>query len=230
MQSQHIDQITAAIAAVQAVMPVVVADSENPFFKSSYADLSGIWKTIRDCLAENKVAVIQGVFNPHIEGGFSTLRTRLAHASGQYIEDDGVPLILEKQTMQQMGSAITYARRQGLTAMVGVSIAGEDDDANEASNTALPQRTEAKPKMKKMKGPHNTMTALKKASKEFAADVAACEDIDALTAFENSKPSKQLMEQLKEDWPAAYDHPPVDGEDWRGAVQLLADRREQLGG
>jgi hypothetical protein len=56
--------------------------------------------------------------------------TRLLHGSGQWIQDGGVPLIPSKQDMQGLGSALTYSRRYGLMAMVG--IAPEDDDGNAA--------------------------------------------------------------------------------------------------
>ena len=46
-----------------------------------------------------------------------------------------VYLVIEKQTMQGLGSAITYARRYGLLQMAG--IAPEDDDGNEASKTPV---------------------------------------------------------------------------------------------
>lgn len=42
-----------------------------------------------------------------------------------------MPLLLSKEDMQGLGSALTYSRRYGLMAMVG--IAPEDDDANAAS-------------------------------------------------------------------------------------------------
>jgi hypothetical protein len=66
-----------------------------------------------------------------MEDGKHVTITRLMHSSGQWIEDGGVPLILSKDDMQGLGSALTYSRRYGLMSMVGV--APEDDDGNAAS-------------------------------------------------------------------------------------------------
>jgi hypothetical protein len=72
------------------------------------------------------------------------LRTTLLHKSGQWIASE-VPLMVgEKSTMQTLGSAITYARRYGLAAMVGV-VADEDDDGNAASKELAPARQSRKP-------------------------------------------------------------------------------------
>ena len=51
-----------------------------------------------------------------------------------------VPLIVQKNDMQGLGSAITYARRYGLMSMAG--IAPEDDDGNAAA-AAAPKKIDA---------------------------------------------------------------------------------------
>ena len=60
------------------------------------------------------------------------LDTRLSHASGQWFESEWPVCKLPAQP-QAIGSAMTYARRYSLFALVG--IAGEDDDG-EAANAA----------------------------------------------------------------------------------------------
>jgi hypothetical protein len=64
------------------------------------------------------------------ENGQRYVVTIFAHASGATIEC-AVPLIVQKNDMQGLGSAITYARRYGLMGMAG--IAPEDDDGNAAA-------------------------------------------------------------------------------------------------
>ena len=62
-----------------------------------------------------------------------TLRTTLAHKSGQWIASE---LTLPNDRMggiQGMGSALTYARRYALAAMVGVA---QDDDDGEGAMAA----------------------------------------------------------------------------------------------
>jgi hypothetical protein len=81
----------------------------------------------REPLSKNGLAVIQTV-KGHGEGLF--LETDLVHSSGEW-KRGIIPLLLMKRDMQGLGSAITYARRYGLSAMVGV--AQDDDDGNDAS-------------------------------------------------------------------------------------------------
>tara|TARA_R110000751_G_scaffold56451_4_gene120419 strand:+ start:2973 stop:3689 length:717 start_codon:yes stop_codon:yes gene_type:complete len=231
-QSERTDLITAAIGEAQANMSPVVADSENPFFKSTYADLAGIMKTIKNALTDAGVVPIQGVMPPSFEGGAPVLRTRLSHSSGQFIEDYGVPLILEKKTMQQMGSAITYARRQGLTAMLGITVVGEDDDAAVASNTLYP-RTQPKaenkkPMVKKMEGPIKTKTELKKQLDALVSDIVSCDDVDQLRSLHQSTPTRELMDQAKMDWPEAYSSERSETNDVIGVLEHFKEHHEKL--
>jgi len=52
-----------------------------------------------------------------------------------------VPLVLAKNDMQGMGSAITYARRYGIMSLL--NIPAEDDDGNEASRSSGPPKGQA---------------------------------------------------------------------------------------
>lgn len=237
-QSETIDRISAAICAVQKNMPTIVADSENHYLSTAakkvvFADLNSIWKKIREVLASHDVAIIQGVQNPIFDGAYSTLQTRLQHPSGQFLEDDGVPLIASKTkqgdvTMQQMGSAITYARRQGLTAMIGVTVAGEDDDAHQATVKGLEARekTPAKPlNVQKFTGPLKTMAALKTACKELSEKIIACKTIDDLDALRGSTATNELITQLKADLPLAWDQ---DSDDFKGIKQRFDAKKADL--
>lgn len=87
-----------------------------------YATLEGCLAVVKAALARHNLGVVQMVCPDP-----DRLVTRIVHASGESIEDGGVPLHCENQSNpQKMGSAITYARRYGLCAMLG--IVGEDDD------------------------------------------------------------------------------------------------------
>ena len=118
-----------AIIEAQAEMPVISKDSENPFFKKKYAGLPAIMSAIRPILKAHDLAVIQGC--GRLEDGTSVLHTRIIHKSGEWIEDEQT-ILLEKATCQGMGSGITYSKRYGLCAMLGI-VADEDDDGNKAS-------------------------------------------------------------------------------------------------
>ena len=87
-----------------------------------YADLAAVMDVIREPLAKNGLAFTQF---PITDANGVTVLTRLMHESGEYLEASlwlPVPL----KTPQGYGSSITYARRYGLSAMLGV--ASEDDD------------------------------------------------------------------------------------------------------
>jgi hypothetical protein len=131
-----IDLIAAALAKAQATLSNVSKDKANPFFKSKYADLGSVLDSIRGPLADNDLAIVQTT--EYIDG-VTLLCTALLHKSGQSI-CGRYPIISTKQDPQGYGSAMTYARRYTIMAIVGV--AAEDDDANAASavpNAPRPQ-------------------------------------------------------------------------------------------
>lgn len=126
--SEQINEIAAALAKAQRAIEGAKKDSVNPHFKNRYADLAAVWDACREPLTVNGLAALQPVC--HRDGRNVTV-TRIVHSSGQWMEDDGIPLLLSKEDMQGLGSALTYSRRYGLMAMVG--IAPDDDDANAAT-------------------------------------------------------------------------------------------------
>ena len=128
MQSETIGALAAALSKAQADITGALKDSNNPFFKSKYADLASCWDACRKQLAANNLAVIQTVW-VNWERDESVLRTTLAHSSGEWIQSD-VPIRAKDGSPQAAGSAITYARRYALTAIVG--LAQIDDDAEAA--------------------------------------------------------------------------------------------------
>jgi hypothetical protein len=121
--SDDIKELAAALAKAQSLMRNATLNKVNPHFKSKYADLAGIRDTVTSPLASNGIAVVQTI--DHRESGVYVV-TRLIHSSGQWLES-ACPIPLGK--MQELGSAITYARRYSLSAICGIA-ADEDDDAN----------------------------------------------------------------------------------------------------
>lgn len=126
--SEAINEITAALVAVQARLVPAPKDSTNPHFKSKYADLTSVWDACRTCLGENHLAVIQA---PTFMDGRVVLVTRIIHKSGQWFESE-LSIKPTQDTAQGIGSCITYARRYALAAMIGI-VADEDDDGHTAS-------------------------------------------------------------------------------------------------
>jgi len=103
-----------------------VKDSANPFFKSSYADLTSVIKAIKQPFADNGLSYTQ--FPVSNENGVG-VSTRLMHISGQWLEME-YTLPTVKKDPQASGSAITYARRYALQSIAGIPTA--DDDAESA--------------------------------------------------------------------------------------------------
>ena len=125
--SEQIKDIATALAKAQAEIEGAKKDSTNPHFKSSYADLASVWDACRKALTGNGLSVVQG---PVSDEGRVGVTTMLMHSSGQWLESTFF-MRPTKDDPQGAGSALTYARRYALAAMVGV--APEDDDGNAAS-------------------------------------------------------------------------------------------------
>jgi hypothetical protein len=115
-------ELFAALSKAQAEIKGAVKDSTNPHFKSRYADLESVIEAVKQPFFKFGLSFVQSV-----EG--DALVTTICHASGGTITSR-VPLIIGKNDMQGVGSAITYARRYGLAAAAGVS--QTDDDGNAA--------------------------------------------------------------------------------------------------
>lgn len=126
-RSEQIGALALALALAQGEIRAAIKDSSNPHLKSKYADLASVWDAIRAPLAKNHLAVIQHV---SAEGDAVSVTSILAHESGQWMSGT-LTLKATKADPQGVGSAITYARRYSLSALVGV--AQDDDDGHAAS-------------------------------------------------------------------------------------------------
>lgn len=99
-------------------------DSTNPHYKNKYASIESVLDTIEKPLLDAGLGFIQCVEDLN-------LITTIYDTESDNILTSKIPLILNKNDMQQLGSAITYARRYGLVSMFGLE--QEDDDGNLAS-------------------------------------------------------------------------------------------------
>lgn len=126
--SSQIDKLAAALSKAQATMGHAQKNSDNPFFKSKYADFSSIIDVAKKPLADNGLSFVQ---LPSYSDGLITLMTILMHSSGQWISGDA-KLKSKDETAQAVGSGITYAKRYGIASALGIA-SEEDDDGNHAS-------------------------------------------------------------------------------------------------
>jgi hypothetical protein len=133
-KSEQVDKLAAALCKAQAEMGGAVKDAKNPFFKSSYADLTSVIKAIKEPFANNGLSYSQFPVTSEGGGGVGVV-TVLLHSSGQWLESEFY-LPLAKKDPQGGGSAITYARRYALQAMAGIPTA--DDDAEAAMMRGKP--------------------------------------------------------------------------------------------
>ena len=129
-KSEKIDKLNAALCKAQAAMGGVKKGSTNPFYKSSYADINDCLEACLPPLTSNGLSISQGNRFCSVNGYYIT--TTLLHESGQWIRSEIRMPLTNKKDAQEVGSACTYGRRYGLTAMVG--LAQVDDDANKTVN------------------------------------------------------------------------------------------------
>ena len=130
-KSVEINKLATALSKAQSEMKGAEKKSINPFFNSGYADLHTVIESSFPHLTKNGLSVIQG--NESKPGEFF-VTTMLLHESGQWIKSK-LKMPIEKITAQSIGSTITYGRRYGLSAMVGIS--QYDDDGNIASDKGI---------------------------------------------------------------------------------------------
>jgi hypothetical protein len=135
------DQLQAALSCAQGQIENALKNSSNPVFRSTYADLASVWDAIRKPLAANGLSVEQ---HPSADGAKVTVLTILGHSSGQS-RSSSLTITAMRQIQgggweecanpQAIGSAIHYARRYALSAIVGVT--AEDDDGNAATGAPI---------------------------------------------------------------------------------------------
>lgn len=123
IQSEAIAELVKALSVAQGQLQGAKRESENDFFKSAYADLASDWDACRGPLSRNGLAVFQVVAQLD---GKSVLITTLGHSSGQWVRSY-YPILPVKNDPQGVKSAITYARRTALEAIVGISTVDDDD-------------------------------------------------------------------------------------------------------
>jgi len=131
-KSDNIDALATALAKAQAELKNPAFDSANPHFKSKFASLASVRDAVTPILASHGLSVSQFPFSTEQRAGCITM---LMHSSGQWISSE-CALPMTKIDAQGAGSAITYARRYSLQAIVSV-VGDEDDDGNAASKPKM---------------------------------------------------------------------------------------------
>ena len=141
-------QIAEALVKAQKGFSPALKQSNNPHFRSKYADLATCVEAVIDALNDNGIALMQ--MTHECQDGV-TVETVFIHASGELLSAGKLHVPAVKHDAQGYGSALTYARRYSLMAACG--IAPEDDDGNAAVKTpprggviSAPQQPAPEPK------------------------------------------------------------------------------------
>jgi ERF superfamily len=132
--SETIASLMAALSKAQKGLENIEKLKKNQHFNSSYADIADGLRVIRPALSEQDLAITQATEFDR-ETGMFVLHTRIYHVSGEWIGST-YPLPTSGKA-QEMGSAITYARRYALFALVGTAATDEDTDGNDAAQANM---------------------------------------------------------------------------------------------
>jgi hypothetical protein len=125
------DNIWTALLAAQAEFGPARKTSDNPHFRSKYADLQACIEAVAPAL--NRHGILYR-WETLCEGDGWVMVCVLEHAASRTQLSCGWPIIASKQDAQGFASGSTYARRYSLMAVCG--LAPEDDDGNAAAGKA----------------------------------------------------------------------------------------------
>jgi hypothetical protein len=144
--SERLDDLMAALAAARPQFPairrnktVTVRRRDGSTYTFTYGTLDTILDAVCPVLGAHGLALVCGVA---AEDGVVRVTTRLAHASGQWVETAlAVP---QPATLQELGSAVTYLKRYAINALLAIE--GEtDDDGNLADDNTIVASGEREP-------------------------------------------------------------------------------------
>jgi ERF superfamily len=129
--SDQVNELATAFSKAQSSMKNASKDAKNPHWKSQYSTLAAVIEAAREPLAMNNLCFLQPC--GFREDGNVIVETILLHSSGQWISSEliGKPV---RPDPQAIGSLVSYFKRYGLQALLG--IASADDDAEAATHPA----------------------------------------------------------------------------------------------
>ena len=133
--SQSLVNLAPALVKAQKSMQAAVKDSNNPFFKSKYADMNSVMDAVKGPCHDNGLCFVQVCHDHERCIGVETI---IIHDSGEWLSCGEVVLPAAKDDPQGYGSSTTYARRYSLSSAFGVG--AEDDDGNAASQAPAQQQ------------------------------------------------------------------------------------------
>ena len=131
--SPTVTKIAAALLLAQKEISGAKKGATNPFFKMKYSDLGSVMEACKDAFNNHGISVLQPIV---FQDGVNIVKTILLHESGEFIESSMKVSCKNPDNPQEMGSAITYAKRYALQALA--FIPSEDDDGEVATKPSRP--------------------------------------------------------------------------------------------
>lgn len=179
--------IASAFVKAQQQFEKALKTSNNPHFRSKYADLGTCIDAVLSALHENGIGLTQRLYE---DATGVTVETVLLHESGEVLEGGKLHVPASKQDPQGYGSALTYARRYSVMAMCG--IAPEDDDGNAATRPKAQNDSRFEDFDLKIKESSNLEELRDTFSKAIAAARQAC-DKEAEDRFIKTKDTRKAQ-------------------------------------
>jgi len=127
-RSEGITNLAVSLLTAQKSIGTAIKGSQNPYFKSKYADFTAVIDAVKEPLNSNGICFLQAV-NMVCEK--PVVETILLHETGEWLSSITPVYCLKINDPQALGSGITYAKRYALQAMLGLPT--EDDDGNSAA-------------------------------------------------------------------------------------------------
>ena len=146
--SEELDQLAPALCGLQAEIEAAPKGTKGQY--GAYSDLPTCWNTVQPLLAKHGLSIVQTFKTTERDEVCITMT--LLHKSGQWMSGTLNLPYGRGGGPQGAGAAVTYGRRYGLAAIVGL-VTDKDDDAQGAQNDY--QNT----KRSSPNGRANTMTA-----------------------------------------------------------------------
>lgn len=134
-QSTSIAKLADALTKAQKAFKPISRDREvrvqtktGGSYTFKYATLDEILGAVRPALIEHGLFVTQGIIERR--NGLA-IETRLVHSSGEWLGNVTPMIVAANANNQELGSAQSYARRYGISALLCIAV-DEDDDGNTA--------------------------------------------------------------------------------------------------
>lgn len=150
-------KLTVALQKAQSRFEPAIKAKRNNHFGSQYVDLAGVIDATKSALLAEGLTVVQ---TSTYEQGVMLLHSVLLHVDGAQMTSSYPILPAKPNDPQSLGSAMTYARRYSMMALLG--IAPEDDDGHAGSDQLPPPRPAAvgaQPQRSTVKAPGPTASS-----------------------------------------------------------------------